>query len=937
MSDSKSAGLSFKVLFYLANFTIAVCVMLASCVWSGIYPFGDRSFLTEDLMIQYVDFFTWFQHVLAGEESLFYSTSQALGNNTWGLYSYYLGSPLNLLIAFFDEGAITEFAFFVVALKVGLIQVATAFFLRRRFGLSCFWSTLLAFGFTWCTWTITNLRNPEWLDALILLPLAAWGVHELVRRGRMRWLIVYVALAIVCCWYTAYMLILFMCLYFALELWMWRAGVCVGCDVPTAPALTRSGEGEDGGKNEGKGAASPHAGSGARLSAASVASGGVWRCIVRFGCSMLAALGLSAFTFVPTVLAMMQKASPQLSLGSADADSISRFLGLASSEPICFAISIALAVALVALAIFALRSKRLSKRASRGLLAALIVTSSAGIAFTLRRVYLITCDIPEFLDGFILGGWSTDHVPQLYGGIILLALAVAFFVAKKVPLDLKVACLAFLAFMLSSVLYSPMYEAWCGFKEPTGFYCRISFLAVFVMLWLAACFVSVEGPSVARRLHPRLRTAACIALAVVSACDIMLSVHLAQNQLYQGYSQSYHEQYMSDSIAENDALTALDDGTYRIAKNYTRIGMAALNEGMAVGYNEMSSYSSAHDANAIAFLNALGYSRVGEFSTRYAYPILASDSLLGVKYVYSTLPSEGYEPISESPNGMGAMLYENPYALSLGYMASDAAADVSLADDDDPFQRQNALIGGLLGYDLDPYVACKAEVVSASDDMVEYAVDVPSGCLAYAFVEGAGDSFCYVTVEGQPSFIENFRFQDSIYGIADASDGGCSVRLSLSAYDPTVPEVASASEDAKLEPGAKCTFYALDMQRFEEAFSMLSKSQAQFECFSGNRISATISLDEQDASMDDVGDGGLLMVSVPASSGWSVKVNGVDVEPVELVGGALTGVPVSPGENTVEMTFTPPGLVLGVAVSVASIASLTMGFFLNKRRGRSIS
>ena len=59
----------------------------------GIYPFG-ASQLAEDLRYQYVDFFAWFKRVLGGQESVFYSTACGLGANTWGLYSYYLASPL---------------------------------------------------------------------------------------------------------------------------------------------------------------------------------------------------------------------------------------------------------------------------------------------------------------------------------------------------------------------------------------------------------------------------------------------------------------------------------------------------------------------------------------------------------------------------------------------------------------------------------------------------------------------------------------------------------------------------------------------------------------------------------------------------------------------------------------------------------------------------
>ena len=59
-----------------------------------VYPFGDNSFLTGDLKYQYIDFFAWFRRVLLGEANLRYSFSQGLGMNTWGLYSYYLASPL---------------------------------------------------------------------------------------------------------------------------------------------------------------------------------------------------------------------------------------------------------------------------------------------------------------------------------------------------------------------------------------------------------------------------------------------------------------------------------------------------------------------------------------------------------------------------------------------------------------------------------------------------------------------------------------------------------------------------------------------------------------------------------------------------------------------------------------------------------------------------
>ena len=208
MRSSKLGAL----VFWGAWFVVPIAMLCVVAAVRGVYPFGAQSFLAEDLVFQYVDFFAWFKRVLAGQESVFYSTACGLGANTWGLYSYYLASPFNLLLPFFDEAHLTLFVFVADALKLGCMQLAAMFYLRRRFDVGRGWSGVLALGYTWCLWTATNLRNPMWLDALILLPLLMWAVWELVRRGRWLPLCLLTAADVVCCWYTAYMTVLFLIL-----------------------------------------------------------------------------------------------------------------------------------------------------------------------------------------------------------------------------------------------------------------------------------------------------------------------------------------------------------------------------------------------------------------------------------------------------------------------------------------------------------------------------------------------------------------------------------------------------------------------------------------------------------------------------------------------------------------------------------------------------
>ena len=92
---------------------------------------------------------------------------------------------------------------------------------------------------------------------------------------------------------------------------------------------------------------------------------------------------------------------------------------------------------------------------------------------------------------------------------------------------------------------------------------------------------------------------------------------------------SYSEEANSTYVATaTNTITAIQDqdsaSFYRIDRTTTRADSAALNEGLALGYNQLSSYSSANNPQAIALLNSLGYSSVGEFSTVMPSPFSPS-------------------------------------------------------------------------------------------------------------------------------------------------------------------------------------------------------------------------------------------------------------------------------------------------------------------------
>ena len=87
----------------------AMAFVLPVILWGVIYaiwgqaPFGDKTLLIWDMKWQYVSFFSHLRDILHGDASVFYSFSRALGGEMLGVLSYYLLSPFNLIIYFFDK------------------------------------------------------------------------------------------------------------------------------------------------------------------------------------------------------------------------------------------------------------------------------------------------------------------------------------------------------------------------------------------------------------------------------------------------------------------------------------------------------------------------------------------------------------------------------------------------------------------------------------------------------------------------------------------------------------------------------------------------------------------------------------------------------------------------------------------------------------------
>lgn len=180
----------------------------------GLWPVGNRHLLAYDLYHQYAPFLLELKRKILSCDNLFFSWSGGLGVNFYSIFTYYVASPLNILVIFFPDQNIAEAVMVLTTLKIGLSGLFFREFLsgsfRRRDPLSALFGAFYALS----AWVYAYSWNIMWLDTLVLFPLAALGLVQLVRDGKMRLFVVSMTLMLLTNYYTAFFACAFLLLYY---------------------------------------------------------------------------------------------------------------------------------------------------------------------------------------------------------------------------------------------------------------------------------------------------------------------------------------------------------------------------------------------------------------------------------------------------------------------------------------------------------------------------------------------------------------------------------------------------------------------------------------------------------------------------------------------------------------------------------------------------
>lgn len=852
---------------FISAFFIPAIILFAAYAAFGVHPFGDNSVLVLDLNGQYVYYFENLRDAFWGNGSLTISWSRNLSGEFIGIFAYYLASPFTLIVMLFPRSMITESILIMQLCKVGASAVAFCYYLIKSRKLSLRTSLIFSICYSLMSYMIVQLMDPMWLDGLILLPLICIGIEKLIDENKWLNLIIPLGLMFIANFYIGWMIAFFSVLYFIAYYFF--------ISETTLPFSFKN--------FVQRGMAFAAGG----FTSAALAS---WVLI-----PLYYSLKLGKFSFTDPSYDW----KTQFNIFDFFTNLMPNAYDTCRPEgsPVVFCG----VITLILLPLFFFnRNIDFRKKIGFGMLAFTIIIS----------MYVSNIDIAWH--GFQIPNWLPYRYSFTFSFILLIMAAQAFERIEGISFK-EIGIVFFL--LIGSYFYLDKQE-YENIDTITSVWCAVLFTAVYALfLYMHKKKYKSKGIIIAL-------------IIIISAEQFLSSLYtmdaINSDVVYSKYS-SYNK-YITLGRDTTDKIYDMDDGLYRIEKNYHR----TVNDAMAFGSFGISHSSSTLNSAPIQLLRRLGFSYGGHY-IKYKGSTYVTDSILGIKYVMEKGGAivDGDEPPIVETNSHYTDLvlangndkdifyvYENPYALPIGFMADNAVADIDVSGEN-PFYNQNQLLSALVSDQYTQYFE-KIEVddiipenvnvstygnhtkytrrVEGQNSQVEYLFNAPSNNIIYMYLPSS--------YERKANLWVNDEFLDYYY------EGGNMVVQSLGRFQEgeQISLVASINDEEDELLIKDQWFYSLNEEAFQEAVEELKQSPLEISYFREDHIKGSVNAQKD----------GILFTTITYEPGWTVTVDGEKVEPVKLCD-ALIGIPMSAGVHQVEMKFFPHGMKLGLILSFAGL------------------
>ena len=841
---------------------LGLCLMCLAYTYLGVWPLGEKSVMMVDMHHQYAPLLCELRDMILHGGSFSYSFHVGLGTNFVPLFSYYLASPLNLLLTLFPERYLTDGILVITLIKnafaAGAFAACAQYLYRRRNAaiilLSvCYSMTMYMLAYSW---------NIMWLDVVMLLPLVVMALEYLLRRGKYLPYALLLALTVFANYYIGFMLCIFLVLYFLV--WMLRQ---------KRQTIT------------------------------------LQKGFVRFVFGSLLGGGLTAFLLVPTALALSRTSAAGGGLPDFESnfelfDLLGRLFW--GSTP-------------------TIRSGNLPNLYCGVLTAFLVPLYLMQERVSLRRrlcygglatVMAISCTIAP-LDILWHGLHSPNDLPYRFSFLVCFALLL---MAGEVLTHLEgISKKAVAVSLLTGAGFLVLWEKIGGDRAPTD-------TQVYVNLLLLAVYAAVLFMLICRKSSVRVGRMALLLIVTAELLigSGQTLMKLNSNEYYTKHDDYVdNDDTAADAAAIRRAQElAKEAGEVFCRMEY--LPRSTCVDTALHHYNGITTFASSNPYRTALFMGHLGYAFNGVNSYLYNSFVAPVDSLFGIRYLVLDFNLKDTPYLQKvdtvTVDKETRYIYRNPYALPLGYFVRDSALTYHTTEYA-PLRSQEDLFYAMTELDATVYDVLSMytdSMTSTTTGSSFYKAADEDEAEFYATIETEGRYVAYVDCRAADDISVTTLDEDGEL----ENDWGVTTYepyiIDLGTLTPGQSAHARISGDGGMS--GNIYIARIDDEATQTHLNALAKNALQLTEATQTHLVGTLTAPADGALLLTVPYDKGWSVTVDGEPAETFPFDAVE----NNKDGALLAVDVIAGTHTVELTYRVPGLRLGAAVSLISAALLVL-------------
>lgn len=961
--DKRSPAVLLAFLFTALLLTVLFAIL-------GFYPFGVNSIIVSDLGAQYAPNLVAFKNQILTGGLKTYSFLIGMGKNTFGVFAYYLASPINFVTFLFPTSMIAEAVLVLITIKLSLAAAFMTLFLRRRFHSRSGFAIVFGIMYAFCSYAMVYMINIMWLDGFFLLPLLLFFVEQFLDSRKYWWRIALTLFVLfVSGFYIAYMVGIFSFLYLIVRLFENKPLEMADPVIPPAPAD--------------------------RASSKKTA-----KTVLLFVGSAVLAAGMSAAVLIPGGLDILGNPDQSAKNITVDAnfkfvDFLNQFFAgsfdtLSNNKPLVYC-----GLAVLFLYVLFFLNPHFSRRQKN--------LAGGALLFFVFCFNLSVLDLAWQL--FDAPNWFMYRYSFLFV-FVLLVIAYASFVHLQSlkPKAFAIAGIIILSLLLVVQSFGDLAKAGDRF-----------YINIFVGGLELLCLYAMSGiafPSNIANLKKLVPALLVILICVEMVCVNPLFVRTVfggatkREPFISAYDQAQglvtaaradalsQSQTASDKAEGDTAGDTSSDVSNKSQVPFYRMEtdgeildtLHPMNAGMYLGYPSISTFTSSSNKDLNRFLKQLGYdTNYNYFASSHMYSSVVTDSLLGIRYILSEKENlGGYQTLRASSDGT-LYLQKNNEALPLLYLVNKDAADFTVfAMEADPadknlFVLQDDLLVSLFGAETfaEPvYYAAQASgpvvynaivkekepkpVLVPGESTESSAWDTLSGSTGsqsdsdllgnepFGNATKYGTTYLRISAKDVLSLTYDVRItsRDPLYvsfpavernDQADVYVNGSlyqelsssvfSQIMSLGSFEPGETVTVSIRADGDYFSVIAAQFYYCNTALFAKELSAAVQ---------GHDVEISTAIDGYVSAQVTAPEDQLLLTTIPYEKGWTLWLDDVKtgITPYQ---DAFISIPVSAGTHKIVLSFTPPGMWAGVITSgTAFLVFAGAALFTYRKRSGSL-